>query len=127
MPKSDRLTERNESGGITVQNPVAALAKLAELEDAEQNGWISVKDRLPERGRRVLVAYDPMRGILEHSAPQVVCGALSRQYDDCWVIDNVFFGVEPEKVTHWRPFPAPPTAQDVWEMSGETKAVSQSP
>ena len=36
MPKSDRLTKRNDSGGITVQNPVAAFAKLAEIEDAEE-------------------------------------------------------------------------------------------
>lgn len=124
--EESRLTERDESGGITVQNPVAALAKLAELEDAEQNGWISVKDRLPKRGHRVLVAYDDLRGIVEHSAPEVVCGALSLK-SDYWVIDNVLYGVEPDKVTHWRPFPTLPTSQDVLEMRGETKAVSQSP
>lgn len=122
-----RLTERNERGGITVKDAAAAFAKLAELEDAEQNGWISVKDRLPERGRRVLVIYSPWFGSETIRIPQVVCGALSRQIDDCWVIDNIFFGVEPDKVTHWRPFPAPPTAQEVLEMSEETKAVSQSP
>ena len=34
----NRLTERNKSGGITVRDMPAALAKLAELEDAEQEG-----------------------------------------------------------------------------------------
>ena len=33
-----RLTERNESGGITVLNAPAALEKLTEFEDAEQQG-----------------------------------------------------------------------------------------
>ena len=40
----DRLTERNESGGISVWDMSAALAKLAELEDAEQEGRLM---RLP--------------------------------------------------------------------------------
>ena len=34
----ERLTERNENGGITVRNATAAFAKLAELEDDEQKG-----------------------------------------------------------------------------------------
>ena len=33
-----RLTERNESGGISVADLPAALKRLAELEDAEQDG-----------------------------------------------------------------------------------------
>ena len=41
-----RLTERNESGGISVSDLPAALKKLAELEDAEQDGrlvWLPCK------------------------------------------------------------------------------------
>ena len=37
-----RLTERNESGGISVADLSAALKKLAELEDAEQNGRLAI-------------------------------------------------------------------------------------
>ena len=38
MPESDRLTKRNERGGIAVWDMPAALKKLSELEDAEQDG-----------------------------------------------------------------------------------------
>ena len=44
MEDSERLTTRNESGGISVKDTLAALAKLAELEDAEEQGRLA---RLP--------------------------------------------------------------------------------
>ena len=37
-----RLTKRNDSGGITVENGPAALKKLAELEDAEADGRLAI-------------------------------------------------------------------------------------
>ena len=42
MPERDRLTKRNESGGVAVRDMPAALEKLAELEDAEQDGRLAV-------------------------------------------------------------------------------------
>lgn len=42
MSERNRLTERNASGGITVRDATAALAKLAELEDAEQKGRLVI-------------------------------------------------------------------------------------
>ncbi len=49
----DRLTERNESGGISVKDISAVLAKLAELEDAEQDGRLAI---LPSETGQVIFA-----------------------------------------------------------------------
>lgn len=46
-----RLTERTESGGISVADLPAALAELAELEDAAQDGRLAV---LPSERRWAL-------------------------------------------------------------------------
>ncbi|MBR4211032.1 MAG: hypothetical protein IKR84_01410 [Oscillibacter sp.] len=48
-----RLTERNESGGISVADLPAALAKLAELEDAAQDGRLAI---LPSESGQVIFA-----------------------------------------------------------------------
>ena len=37
-----RLTERNDGGGITVKDVSAALGKLTEYEDAEQDGRLVI-------------------------------------------------------------------------------------
>ena len=60
-----RLTERNESGGISVKNLSGALVKLAELEDAEQEGRLvllpSETEAKPpvEGGRRGVTSPKP--------------------------------------------------------------------
>ena len=62
----------------------------------ENNGWISVNDRLPERGRFVLV-YDFCTG--------VQCGV---NYGDIW---DFGYGIS-RNVTHWEPLPKPPEGSD---------------
>lgn len=69
--------------------------------------WVSVSDRLPKSRVRVLVAYNDLRGIVASSKPETVCGHFESQ-GNYWVIDNVTYAVEPDKVTHWQPLPAPP-------------------
>ena len=49
----DRLTERNESGGISVKELSGALAKLAELEDAGQDRRLAI---LPSETGQVIFA-----------------------------------------------------------------------
>ena len=48
-----RLTERNESGGISVADLPAALKKLAELEDTGQDGRLAI---LPSESGQVIFA-----------------------------------------------------------------------
>lgn len=42
----ERLTQRNEKGGITVENVSAALEKLAQYEDAEESGRLALPCRI---------------------------------------------------------------------------------
>ena len=56
------------------------------------NEWISINDKLPEKGRYVLV-YDCCTG--------VQCGV---NYGDIW---DFGYGIS-RNVTHWKPLPEPP-------------------
>lgn len=58
----------------------------------QPDGWISVKDRLPDPGRKVLV-YDLNSG----------CYVMSRRGSE-W---NVLPTLRP-RITHWRELPDPP-------------------
>ena len=63
--------------------------------------WISVKDRLPEIGLRVLT-LDKWGHIHDRSLYRFNCGFLSFRPD----------GLEPGKdVTHWMPLPEPPKGE----------------
>ena len=52
----DRLTKRNENGGITCENATAALKKLAKYEDAEELGRFVLLP--PCNGCRVFIISD---------------------------------------------------------------------
>ena len=60
------------------------------------NEWISINDKLPEKGRFVLV-YDFCTG--------VQCGV---NYGDIW---DFGYGIS-RNVTHWQPLPEPPEGSD---------------
>lgn len=63
----DRLTQRNDSGGITCDNVTAALDKLAAYEDAEKQGRLA---RLPcAVGDTVYSVY---RGDIKETKVQVI-------------------------------------------------------
>ena len=73
---------------------------------ALENGWISVKDRLPEGGVLVLVAFDVDIGLGE-----------TREVDTAMRQEGVFCGGGLDNylalpcevdVTHWMPLPEPP-------------------
>lgn len=83
------------------------------LEQDAKTGWISVKDRLPEPGKDVLlIAYGwkdtrVYIGRLEHMSPETSCltGITSKESE--WCIQGWSYLKEP-LVTHWMPLPEPP-------------------
>lgn len=73
---------------------ISALRAQQEQESKPTNGWISVKDRLPRCGDRVIVTD----GVF-------VCEAfLSIRHK--WVRDG--FDWTASEITHWQPTPEPP-------------------
>ena len=76
---------------------IAALKEQEKLESKlrvfESSGWISVKDRLPKYGERVLITEG--HGVFEASL------SISRKWVRCGIGWT-------EGVTHWKPMPEPP-------------------
>lgn len=91
--------------GIThdlFSEPVTTYARLAvealEFQMHTAQEWISVKDRLPEVGMRVIVCRD--EGKVEQG---IFLGA-----SGFWKV----FGANTKKVTHWQPLPEPPKEEN---------------
>jgi len=68
--------------------------------------WISIKDKLPEIEKYVLVCYknNVFQGYLDEW-----------EHDNCWYIfsgsftlDEVDYNIKLDEVTHWMPLPEPP-------------------
>lgn len=83
------------------------------LEQDAKTGWISVKDRLPEHGKQVLlIAYawsdtTIYLGRLEHMSSETswLTGFTSKESE--WCLQGWSYLKEP-LVTHWMPLPEPP-------------------
>ena len=88
-----RLTERNGDGGISVADLPAALKKLAELEDAEQNG------------RPLIKAAKEIAEFCDGAKDCDDCLFFDEANDSCALDDT------------------PPSAWDVWEMSAKTETA----
>lgn len=87
-----RLRFSDESD--VINRMIALLTAIDALE--QDNGWISVKDRMPEEGVDVLVY-------------------LNRKGADVDFVDREsgnFFYYDEGEVTHWRPLPEPPKESD---------------
>lgn len=131
MSEYKRLTERYiDEQGINCVRGLAwdgeILHRLAELEDkiengtlVEQNEWISVKDKLPNYDEKVLV-YVPKRdgcsqnGIFTANYKPIKADDGSGNFwrvptKACeWTVWSWSYFEHPV-VTHWIPFPIPPT------------------
>lgn len=68
----------------------------------QPDGWISVKDRLPDTDRKVIV-YDTLLGV----ATGYYAKALSKEVY-LWILSSVVTSNYEPKITHWRELPDPP-------------------
>ena len=88
----------NQVGGITANE----IMRFPTADVEPVNGWISVKDRLPPYGERVLVvneAYEAKRGYNKYN-----CGVTVRNPR----LDFTFWG---HKITYWQHLPEPPKGE----------------
>lgn len=89
------------------------LESAADMLEQDARGWISVKDRMPEHGKQVLlIAYGwsdttIYLGRLEHMSSETswLTGFTSKESE--WCIQGWSYLKEP-LVTHWMPLPEPP-------------------
>jgi hypothetical protein len=78
------------------------------------NGWISVKDRLPEYDKTVLVVNED--GYM-HTAVRIK-GSIARidewqiKFGVYFIDNDVWEEDEQGKITHWQPLPEPPKEED---------------
>ena len=99
--------DKREDG--TYYADLAQTAWQAWLERAQQGGWISVEDRLPDRSdiAQFFIIYD------ENQKDKLKFGVAMFTG---WKIENptawhnwiVYGNYTPEYVTHWQPLPKPP-------------------
>lgn len=65
--------------------------------------WISVKERLPEEGVAVLIAYDADGRLLRR---------IAQQYYGVWYVFGAVVTADfNQKVTHWMPLPEAPSGR----------------
>lgn len=81
----------------TFQDLLAARKRIAELEQA--NRWIPVAERLPSDGQKVLFYW----------ANDMHTGTYDVTFQDFYTHTSTY---SVEKVTHWRPLPAPPEGEN---------------
>lgn len=72
------------------------LTALRSMPETTKPGWISVKERLPERFEPVLVCRE------KNGSPYVEQG--HKDVGEWWKV----YGTRTKQVTHWMPMPEPP-------------------
>ncbi len=75
---------------------VRAVQEPKGVENDRFNTWISVKERLPEVGKKVIVARD-----------EKVEQGVYRGVNGWWKV----YGTNTKSVTHWMPMPQPPKGE----------------
>ena len=69
------------------------------------NGWISVKDKLPDEGVQVLTINNPTQQHPEYKLDYIV--KFYKAYPELYIWARRLCN-EYEEVTHWMPLPEPP-------------------
>ena len=67
------------------------------------NGWISVKDRLPEDDKDVLV-YDS-------GSKEIIMASYNSDYDEWSTPYDYYYDLDNDKITHWQPLPELPEVE----------------
>lgn len=100
---------------IALLTAIDALQQSSNIEAEHDNGWISVKDRLPDKDGKYMVWYKGESCICEFDAESQTFGYTYDDYDEmyshlvCWDDDMH------KDVTHWRPLPEPPESAEIME------------
>ena len=98
------LYELSGCGSILKQQAADMLEKLAAEKDEKKPEWISVKDRLPERDRNVLV-------IDGHNSIRIL--AFWRKNGNEWEWITETYGISRKNdVKMWMPLPEPPKEEE---------------
>lgn len=90
-----------------------AIEEQPTIESEPVNGWISVKDRLPEYDKTVLVVNED--GYM-HTAVRIK-GSIARidewqiKFGVYFIDNDVWEEDEQGKITHWQPLPEPPKGE----------------
>ena len=84
-----------------LEDTIDVLTYLLEFAESHlNNGWISIKDRLPNHGDYVLVYFDSYKhGDIMYS---------SWYSQEHGFIGNDKIHIDNSKITHWQPLPQPP-------------------
>lgn len=72
----------------------------------QPDGWISVKDRLPDTDMKVIV-YDTLLGVATGYYEKVFNKEVHR-----WILNSAVTSNYEPKVTHWRELPDPPRMKE---------------
>ena len=72
-------------------------------EPEDLNGWISVKDRLPEDDKDVLV-YDSR-------SKEIIMASYNSDYDEWSTPYDYYYDLDNDKITHWQPLPELPEVE----------------
>jgi hypothetical protein len=105
-----KVTEE-KNGNVWILRADLILPKKYEAEP--DNGWISVKDRLPEYDKTVLVVNED--GYM-HTAVRIK-GSIARidewqiKFGVYFIDNDVWEEDEQGKITHWQPLPKPPIGE----------------
>ena len=89
----ERLADEN-TRLVTTANELSKM--YDKLVDEMPDGWIPVTERLPDKGRTVLI-YSPKGGVAE-----------GKFHDDGWTQYRWSAKMWKDEVTHWMPLPEPP-------------------
>lgn len=68
------------------------------------DGWVSVKDRLPEENLGACIVYDGFK--VQHADHYIIDGEHLWNTPDCYESEEI------RGVTHWMPLPEPPKVGD---------------
>ena len=101
MDVREKLVELIESARYWGSNTSEEIADHLLRNGVTVQGWISVRDRLPEKGEEVLV-FDTRENWI---------GFAWLRPDETWTALGFDFPFDLGEVTHWMPLPNPPKGE----------------